>query len=991
MKYLLIPFLLFFVQLANATYFLSNSEPNVGRHYCYINPTECYLSDIIAVANEQEGKDEIFISRGNRYYGGTGSRHGYKVIEITEDLELVGSANSTAINSTLFGLKIKVKDGATLTIKNLNLEGLLLVAVDNATIKIENVNYEGDFDSDYDQFRLTVQNSFAKFNDFGIKNISQKYDGFDIKNSQVSFDDIDITSSYFNEDDDNENHYLIKSNQSHIKINNMKISNSDSRSYDGALVYISDSSDLKIISSEFVNNPSLVLFIDEKSKAIIRNSVFDNNGEYYGAVYAKYKFSSLTSSNLYIYDSVFENNTSSFKGGGVNFNSDFGELKINNTKFISNSTGQSGGALFFNNSKSQISNSLFEGNHAGNTYRKGEGGAISIEGSSGLDTVRIYNSSFKDNSSDNGGGIYSSRKSVNISSSTFVGNTSEYGGAIYADSSAKINFLNSSIVNNKGETQAAGLFSREGSEISLMNSLFINNLNADKNISMVAGNVVSNGYNLLSVNSGIELNERDLMTDPKISDLVKEGHNYYFVPKTGSPLIDNGNDDECTFQDQRGGVRASQCDIGSIEVLADNANLGTIKFKDQNLTINEEEITAFITLQRINGFDGGVAVTVLKRNSDELPWMDYRTISWGNSDSEDKSFSFRVENNKRDYDRNIQFKLEPVLYEGNITEAEIDTVFNLNIIDDERLNGVIQFVTDTANYNEKDGFIYLSVQRIDGRDDDISVNFEIDLTSSTAIPDLNFINESGALAWSDQNNENRLIKIKLLEDAADIEELTLTVKLSSPVDTILGSKTEMVVAITDNDEAPLQPGVIEWQFDQTNINEGQTLTVNLIRTGGSEGDVVVELSSILQTNSADIDDFSIKSQRVVFKDQEIIKGIEIEIPNDKLIEDAEVFTLHIDQILGGSLRGASKAIEVTINNIGGTIDPNQNAGSSSGNSSSSTGGSGSGSSPGTISSSSGSDKSGQSSGGKSNSSGSSGGSLFWLLTLIPMVLRLRQQ
>ena len=98
-------------------------------------------------------------------------------------------------------------------------------------------------------------------------------------------------------------------------------------------------------------------------------------------------------------------------------------VKIENCTFINN-IGYSGGALYAHDSKINITNSSFIGNHARNS-----GGAIySI-----TVVISITNCTFENNSAENGGAICTLNKAMfTICGNTFINNTAMfYGGAIF--------------------------------------------------------------------------------------------------------------------------------------------------------------------------------------------------------------------------------------------------------------------------------------------------------------------------------------------------------------------------------------------------------------------------------------------------------------------------------------------------------------------------------------------------------------------------------
>lgn len=162
------------------------------------------------------------------------------------------------------------------------------------------------------------------------------------------------------------------------------------------------------------------------------NPVYENNG---GAIYV-YGTSGLVGNNtLNISDSRFESNHTNKTGGAIGVNnlgpSDF-KIEINDTTFTKNNSTGYGGAIDVTtggtgNVTIKLDNATFNSNKSGS-----DGGAIAYE--KGNITSNISNSTFTNNTANNGGAIYNGIKNLTISNTIFDGNKTNdggKGGAIY--------------------------------------------------------------------------------------------------------------------------------------------------------------------------------------------------------------------------------------------------------------------------------------------------------------------------------------------------------------------------------------------------------------------------------------------------------------------------------------------------------------------------------------------------------------------------------
>lgn len=171
------------------------------------------------------------------------------------------------------------------------------------------------------------------------------------------------------------------------------------------------------------------------------NPVYENNG---GAIYV-YGTSGLVGDNtLKISDSLFESNHTNKTGGAIGVNnlgpSNF-EIEIKDTTFTkNNSTGYGGAIDVTTGGTGKVTINLDHATFNSNESSKSDGGAIAYE--KGNITSNISNSTFTNNTANNGGAIYNGIKNLTISNTIFDGNKTNdggKGGAIYNAGNISLN------------------------------------------------------------------------------------------------------------------------------------------------------------------------------------------------------------------------------------------------------------------------------------------------------------------------------------------------------------------------------------------------------------------------------------------------------------------------------------------------------------------------------------------------------------------------
>ncbi|MDR3063368.1 MAG: hypothetical protein LBU40_04430, partial [Methanobrevibacter sp.] len=228
--------------------------------------------------------------------------------------------------------------------------------------------------------------------------------------------------------------------------------------------------------------------------SIIKNSIFNNNKGIQADTdnFIQGGVIRSATTNLTITDSTFTNNFALNEGGAISIVNGTG-TKIINCKFTNN-TANIGGAIRIADCEVTISNSLFNQNNANNV------GAIYILNGA----VTILNSNFTSNKANNGGAIGIYNRTTNDNKITILKNlifdsntATDMGGAIYTR--IPIKYLNDSTFKNNSAIDGGGIYS--------LSSLQINAVNFSQNTATASGGAIyTNGQISISYNSNFTSN-----------------------------------------------------------------------------------------------------------------------------------------------------------------------------------------------------------------------------------------------------------------------------------------------------------------------------------------------------------------------------------------------------------------------------------------------------------------------------------------------------
>ncbi len=151
-----------------------------------------------------------------------------------------------------------------------------------------------------------------------------------------------------------------------------------------------------------------------------------------------------------------------------------------------------------------------------------------------------------------GGGLYFGAGSATITNSTFSSNTAGgQGGALYNAGDSKL--THATVVFNSA-AQSGGII--DLASLQLYNSILADNAGGDcaGTLNALIGSLIRD----------LSCGHDGLSDDPML--LLLEGSPAYYVPPSGSPVIDAASADHCLANDQRGISRdAATCDMGAAE------------------------------------------------------------------------------------------------------------------------------------------------------------------------------------------------------------------------------------------------------------------------------------------------------------------------------------------------------------------------------------------------------------------------------------------
>jgi subtilisin family serine protease len=223
--------------------------------------------------------------------------------------------------------------------------------------------------------------------------------------------------------------------------------------------------------------------------------------------------------------------------------------------------------------------------------------------------------------------------------------------------------------------------------------------------------------------------------------------------------------------------------------------------------------------------------------------------------------------------------------------------------------GMLLFSESLYSVDETTDKLVVTVRRLGGSAGEVTVDYETLPGQAIDNRPADFVAQSGTLRFSD-GETLRSFDIDILDDNLDEESETFYLNLSNPAGgALLSNQPQVPVTILDDDG----PGAISFGAVNYAVNESRDhASVTLLRTGGSEGMVAVDLSLIDDSAVVDSDYLPPAEQSVRFLSGEIAKEVAIPLVADQVHEGNETFSAMLSSATGGARIDAPASATITI-------------------------------------------------------------------------------
>ena len=399
-----------------------------------------------------------------------------------------------------------------------------------------------------------------------------------------------------------------------------------------------------LLSGNYAGTGGGIYLYHAQAGVVITNTQIVSNTSYYGGGGGAYL---KKPDHLLIEDSTIMSNTAGSKGfgfgGGLNVRKLYGASATIRRTTISGNTasGPAGGIYFYYSANVLIEDSTIAGNEAKT------GGGIDLGHTGGVsNTIRRTTISGNTAGVEGGGvNLFDVQAPLSIENSTISGNYADTGGGIYLNDPSQVSIQNSTIFSNTAASSGGGIQVKH-------NSLPITDTIIAANVAPLNSDIAGTfrlSYDLVQITGTAAISDAGgnlFGLDPLLGPLADNGGpTLTHLPARNSPVVNAGDPAFAPppFTDQRGDPRVvgGRVDIGSVEL-----NPGSVQLSSSSLQVNENGITATVTVTRTGGSDGAVSVDYATGGGTAIAGTDYQTatgtLHWANGDAAPKTFTVQI-------------------------------------------------------------------------------------------------------------------------------------------------------------------------------------------------------------------------------------------------------------------------------------------------------------------------------------------------------------
>ncbi len=235
-------------------------------------------------------------------------------------------------------------------------------------------------------------------------------------------------------------------------------------------------------------------------------------------------------------------------------------------------------------------------------------------------------------------------------------------------------------------------------------------------------------------------------------------------------------------------------------VTISDAPPGTIQFGSDTYSVNENDGSVILEINRVGGSSGELTVQIQTFDGSATVDDDYAgvptplTLTWADGNTTNKTVTLPILNDALpEGDETFTVVI------GSSTNPDwVGTPSTATVTISDAPPGTIQFGSDTYSVNENDGSVILEINRVGGSSGELTVQIQTFDGSATVDDDYAGVPTPLTLTWADGNTTNKTVTLPILNDALPEGDETFTVVIGSSTNPDwVGTPSTATVTISD--------------------------------------------------------------------------------------------------------------------------------------------------------------------------------------------------
>lgn len=346
---------------------------------------------------------------------------------------------------------------------------------------------------------------------------------------------------------------------------------------------------------------------------------------------------------------------------------------------------------------------------------------------------------------------------------------------------------------------------------------------------------------------------------------------------------------------------------------ATSSDHGAFRFQTDGFSISESASTATVSVIRTTGKKGAVSVTYKTVAGTAVVGEDFTTTSGvlNFADGETtKTITVSIKNDELGEDAET-FTVELSSPTGGATMSTPDTM-TVTILDNDGgassnssasstassagAQGALEFNAAGYSVMEDSDTVEIHVRRTDGTSGTVTVDYK--MTDGTAGGN-DYQKTSGTLSFGDgETLKSFTVSLYNNEDTDGNKSVNLSLE-NITGGAVPGKNSTATLTIVDDEIMSSGTGAFKFKNDNYEMNEGDTVDIEVLRAGGFDGEVTVDYTTN-NSSAKEGQDFEKASGTLTFKPGESSKMISVTALADENNENTEAFSVTISNATNGA-------------------------------------------------------------------------------------------